>query len=161
MTPHELERHTWRLMAAADAFTRLTTGTPTRADLLFFCVTFPQLETQIKAVVVKRVGAAVMLQWLDERPDVDENLVAAHDIPDDFGIPETEVELELNRVIEIAQSWKIGGAKQTIRNRATVRFKRYDGESDCKLGRRFSLPRDEAIAFLQDLKRTTKQTVPD
>ena len=165
MTELEYERFMWQRAAALDAAKRLMTGTPTRDDLLLFCVTFPRLAPQMRAIIGERVGAAVMLQWLDnDRPDVDdrdENLVVAHHVPDDFGISETEVELDLNRVIEIANRWKIGGTRKNIQNRAREWSRRYDAEGNWKIGRRYSFPRDEAIRFLSDLKRTTKQTIPD
>jgi hypothetical protein len=83
------------------------------------------------------------------------------EIPDDFGIPETETDISLNRVIEIARKWKFSQSDSTIRNRATKFFKRDDGASDYNAnGSRYIFERKAAIDFLTDLKRTSNR-VPD
>jgi hypothetical protein len=77
-------------------------------------------------------------------------------IPDDFGIPESEDDLSLKQVIEIAKKWGIGPGEKAIRNRATKFFKRQDGGTDYnENGRRYTFTREAAISFLRDLKRNT------
>ncbi len=80
-------------------------------------------------------------------------------IPDDFGIPETETEADftLTQVIKIARKWGIGPGDKAIRNRATMFFERnQSGAKYDENGKRYLFTREEAISFLEDLKRTPR-----